>query len=127
MKITFVCKKQVKLTDALRAVIEKKVSKLDKFFRDEAEAGIFELVKAGNRLKDYEIYLKRFPNGKYVEEAKAALKAASNEEPSAIEYQAPDYAEPEPQVEEEDTSAKKGKSKKGKKAPAKKKAKGKKR
>ena len=40
MKITFVCKKQVKLTDALRAVIEKKVSKLDKFFRDEAEAHV---------------------------------------------------------------------------------------
>ena len=96
-------------------------------FRDEAEAGIFELVKAGNRMKDYEIYLKRFPNGKYVAEAQAAIKAANNEEPSAMEYQAPEYVEPEPQVEEEDTSAKKGKSKKGKKAPAKKKAKGKKR
>ena len=102
----------------------------DGAFRDEAEAGIFELVKEGNRLKDYEIYLKRFPNGKYVEEAKAALKAANNEAPSAIEYQAPEYTEPEPQVEEEEEAPakKKGKaSKKGKKAPAKKKAKGKKR
>ena len=36
-------------------------------FRDEAETGIFELVKAGGRIKDYEIYQKRFPNGKYVE------------------------------------------------------------
>ena len=102
----------------------------DGAFRDEAEAGIFELVKEGNRLKDYEIYLKRFPNGKYVEEAKAALKAANNEAPSAIEYQAPEYTEPEPQVEEEEEAPakKKGKaSKKGKKAPAKKKVKGKKR
>ena len=65
-----------------------------------------------------------------LEEAKAALKAASNEEPSAIEYQAPEYTEPEPQVEEEEEAPakKKGKaSKKGKKAAAKKKAKGKKR
>jgi DNA primase len=62
--------------------------------------------------------------------AKAALKAANNEAPSAIEYQAPEYTEPEPQVEEEEEAPakKKGKaSKKGKKAPAKKKAKGKKR
>ena len=97
-------------------------------FRDEAEAGIFELVKAGNRMKDYEIYLKRFPNGKYVAEAQAAIKAANNEEPSAMEYQAPEYVEPEPEVEpEEDAPAKKkgkgAKAKKAKKAPAKKKGK----
>ena len=56
-------------------------------FRDEAEAGIFELVRNSDRLKDYEIYLKRFPNGKYVEEAKEALKKANAEEGSMIEYQ----------------------------------------
>ena len=71
-------------------------------FRDEAEAGIFELVKAGNRLKDYEIYLKRFPDGKYVEEAKAALSKANSEENSIIEYQTGEtYSEPAPQAEEE--------------------------
>ena len=59
----------------------------DGAFRDEAEAGIFELVKASNRLKDYEIYLKRFPDGKYVAEAKAALKTASDESQSMIEFQ----------------------------------------
>ena len=79
-------------------------------------------------MKDYEIYLKRFPNGKYVAEAQAAIKAANNEEPSAMEYQAPEYVEPEPEVEpEEDVSAKKkgkgAKAKKAKKAPAKKKGK----
>ena len=77
-------------------------------FRDEAEAGIFELVKSGNRLKDYEIYLKRFPDGKYVEEAKAALKKgnAAPEEQSIIEYQTGEtYSEPEqPAVVEEATS-----------------------
>lgn len=104
----------------------------DGAFRDEAEAGIFELVKEGNRLKDYEIYLKRFPDGKYAEEAKAALRAANTSEPSMIETQTPEYAaEPEEAVEdqEEDVAPakKKGKSKKAskKKAPAKK-AKGKK-
>lgn len=96
----------------------------DGAFRDEAEAGIFELVKSGNRLKDYEIYLKRFPNGKYVEEAKAALKAANTTEPSMIEVQTPEYAEPEPQVEEpeeepEEEVAPKKKSRNAKKAAAK--------
>ena len=43
-------------------------------FRDKAETGIFLLVKEGNRKKDYEIYLKRFPEGKYVTEAKQALQ-----------------------------------------------------
>ena len=42
-------------------------------YRKEAETGIFELVKAGNRVKDYEIYLKRFPDGIYVEDARRAL------------------------------------------------------
>ena len=71
-------------------------------FRDEAEAGIFELVKAGNRLKDYEIYLKRFPDGKYVEEAKAALNQA-NSQNSIIEYQTGEtYSEPEPAVQQEE-------------------------
>ena len=71
-------------------------------FRDEAEAGIFELVKNSNRLKDYEIYLKRFPNGKYVAEAKAALSAANSSAPSVMEYQAPEYVQPpeEPAVED---------------------------
>ncbi len=92
-------------------------------FRDEAETGIFELVKAGNRLKDYEIYLKRFPNGKYVEEANAAIKAASTEEPSAMEYQASEYIEPEVEEEpEEEVAPKKGKASKNK-AKAKAKAK----
>ncbi|MCQ2063447.1 MAG: hypothetical protein MJY99_08960 [Fibrobacter sp.] len=100
----------------------------DGAFRDEAETGIFELVKSGNRLKDYEIYLKRFPNGKYVAEAQAALQAASSDQPSAIEYQAPEYAEPEPQVEEEPEeevapAKKKGKAKAKAKKPAKKKGK----
>ena len=70
-------------------------------FRDEAEAGIFELVRNSNRLKDYEIYLKRFPNGKYVEEAKAVLAAANSSAPSVMEYQAPEYVQQEePAVEE---------------------------
>lgn len=113
-------------------------------FRDEAEAGIFELVRNSNRMKDYEIYLKRFPNGKYVEEAKAALKGANSSAPSQIEYQAPEYVEPpaekpaveepeeEAEEEEEEAPAKvksknKKKSKKAAKAAKKKKAKSKKR
>lgn len=112
-------------------------------FRDEAEAGIFELVRNSNRMKDYEIYLKRFPNGKYVEEAKAALKGANHSAPSQIEYQAPEYVEPpaeEPAVEEPEEEAEeeeeeeapakvksKKKSKKAAKAAKKKKAKSKKR
>ncbi|WP_290741122.1 hypothetical protein [Fibrobacter sp. UBA3718] len=113
-------------------------------FRDEAEAGIFELVRNSNRMKDYEIYLKRFPNGKYVEEAKAALKGANSSAPSQIEYQAPEYVEPpaeEPAVEEPEEEAEeeeeeapakvksknKKKSKKAAKAAKKKKAKSKKR
>ncbi|WP_141398384.1 hypothetical protein [Fibrobacter sp. UWT3] len=109
-------------------------------FRDEAEAGIFELVRNSNRMKDYEIYLKRFPNGKYVEEAKAALKGANNSAPSQIEYQAPEYVEPpaeepaveEPEEEEEEEEvkptpkSKKAKAK-AKRAASKKKAKSKKR
>ena len=105
-------------------------------FRDEAEAGIFELVKNSNRLKDYEIYLKRFPNGKYVEEAKAALKGANSSAPSQMEYQAPEYVQPEepaPAVEEDDDDeeeveeapAHKVKNKKAAKKAAKKKAKAK--
>ncbi|OWU99483.1 hypothetical protein [Fibrobacter sp. UWR2] len=105
-------------------------------FRDEAEAGIFELVKNSNRLKDYEIYLKRFPNGKYVEEAKAALKGANSSAPSQMEYQAPEYVQPEepaPAVEEDDDDeeeveeapAPKVKNKKAAKKAAKKKAKAK--
>lgn len=49
MKITFLCKQQAKLTDALRAVIEKKTAKLDKFFRDEAEAHVL-LTKYKNNV-----------------------------------------------------------------------------
>jgi hypothetical protein len=108
-------------------------------FRDEAEAGIFELVRNSNRMKDYEIYLKRFPNGKYVEEAKAALKGANSSAPSQIEYQAPEYVEPpaeepaveEPEEEEEEEVKPTPKSKKAKakakRAASKKKAKSKKR
>ena len=108
-------------------------------FRDEAEAGIFELVRNSNRMKDYEIYLKRFPNGKYVEEAKAALKGANNSAPSQIEYQAPEYVEPpaeepaveEPEEEEEEEVKPTPKSKKAKakakRAASMKKAKSKKR
>ena len=109
-------------------------------FRDEAEAGIFELVKNSNRLKDYEIYLKRFPNGKYVAEAKAALAAANSSAPSVLEYQAPEYVEPpaqepaveEPEEEEEEeeevkqTPKNKKKAAKMKRAAQKKKAKSKK-
>lgn len=108
-------------------------------FRDEAEAGIFELVRNSNRLKDYEIYLKRFPNGKYVEEAKAALRGANSSAPSQIEYQAPEYVqqpepEPAPAAEEDDDDddeeveeapAPKVKNKKAAKKAAKKKAKAK--
>ena len=65
-------------------------------------ADALELVKAGNRLKDYEIYLKRFPDGKYVEEAKAALNQA-NSQNSIIEYQTGEtYSEPEPAVQQEE-------------------------
>lgn len=83
-------------------------------FRDEAETGIFELVKAGGRKKDYEIYLKRFPNGKYIYEARQALKQNNNDEQSMIEYQtdasntnvAPEHqaADPEPAPAEESSS-----------------------
>jgi len=106
-------------------------------FRDEAEAGIFDLVRNSNRLKDYEIYLRRFPNGKYVEEAKAALKAANSSQPSVMEYQAPEYVQPaeEPAVEEapeeeeevQPTPKNKRKAAKMKKAAKKKKARSKKR
>lgn len=106
----------------------------DGVFRDEAEAGIFELVKSGNRLKDYEIYLKRFPNGKYVEEAKQALREANSESPSMIEVQTEQtydtegvqqQVEEEEEVQEEQPKAKKSskKAKKAKKAKAKKKKK----
>ena len=80
-------------------------------FRKEAETGIFELVKAGNRKKDYEIYLKRFPEGMYVQEATAALQAAETEQPSMIEVQ----TQPE-EEQEEVQSKKKGKNKKAAKS-----------
>ncbi|MCQ2060800.1 MAG: hypothetical protein MJY47_04340 [Fibrobacter sp.] len=80
-------------------------------FRKEAETGIFELVKAGNRKKDYEIYLKRFPEGMYVQEAMAALQSAETEEPSMIEVQ----TQPEEQQEEVQPK-KKGKNKKAAKS-----------
>ena len=79
-------------------------------------------MKAGNRLKDYEIYLKRFPNGKYVEEAKAALNQA-NSQNSIIEYQTGEtYSEPEPAVQQEEEAVEEEeeeevKPAKGKKAP----------
>ena len=38
MKITFVCKQQVTVDEKLKAIIEKKIGKLEKFFRDDAEA-----------------------------------------------------------------------------------------
>ena len=85
-------------------------------FRDEAEAGIFELVKGSGRLKDYEIYLKRFPEGKFVEEAKAALKNADASAPSMIEVQT---GESEEEVEK--APAKKQNKKASKKAKGKKK------
>ena len=40
MKITFVCK-QVTADEKLKALIEKKIGKLEKFFRDDAEAFVF--------------------------------------------------------------------------------------
>lgn len=103
----------------------------DGAFREEAEAGIFELVKSGNRLKDYEIYLKRFPDGKYVAEAKAALQAANNEAPSMIEVQTNqsfDEEEPkaeEPAVEEDDNEEEQSKEVKSNKKSSKQKAKAK--
>ena len=86
----------------------------DGAFREEAEAGIFELVKEGNRLKDYEIYLKRFPNGRYVEEAKQAIRDANTESPSMIEVQTEQqYIEEPPaeEVHEKPASHKKGNKK----------------
>ena len=87
-------------------------------------------MKSSNRLKDYEIYLKRFPNGKYVNEAKAALKGSNSSEPSVMEYQAPEYVAEEaaPEVEEDEDEveeAPKVKNKKAAKKAAKKKAKAK--
>ena len=86
-------------------------------FRDEAEAGIFELVKGSGRLKDYEIYLKRFPEGKFVEEAKAALKGADASAPSMIEAQtgtAEEEAEQAPAKKQNKKNQKKSKGKKKK-------------
>ena len=55
-------------------------------------------------MKDYEIYLKRFPDGKYVEEAKAALNQA-NSQNSIIEYQTGEtYSEPEQSVQQEEVA-----------------------
>lgn len=49
MKITFVCK-QATADDKLKAIIEKKLAKLDKFFKDEAEAFV-----TLSRYKDTEV------------------------------------------------------------------------
>ena len=93
----------------------------DGAFREEAEAGIFELVKEGNRLKDYEIYLKRFPNGRYVEEAKQAIQNANSESPSMIEVQTEQqYIEETPAEEEHEKPASHKKAKKSKPKPKKK-------
>ena len=93
----------------------------DGAFREEAEAGIFELVKEGNRLKDYEIYLKRFPNGRYVEEAKQAIRDANTESPSMIEVQTEQqYIEEAPAEEEHEKPASHKKAKKSKPKPKKK-------
>ena len=84
-------------------------------FRDEAEAGIFELVKGSGRLKDYEIYLKRFPEGKFVEEAKAALQNADASAPSMIEVQTgttEEEAAPAPKSNKKAPKKSKGKKKK---------------
>lgn len=93
----------------------------DGAFREEAEAGIFELVKEGNRLKDYEIYLKRFPDGRYVEEAKQAIQNANSESPSMIEVQTEQqYIEEAPAEEVHEKPASHKKAKKSKPKPKKK-------
>lgn len=105
----------------------------DGAFRDEAETGIFELVKEGNRQKDYEIYLKRFPDGKYVQEAKQALQGgASDDNPSMIEvqteqqYTTVEEEEPQQAVQEEKPKASSSKKAKKSKPAAKAKKKSKK-
>lgn len=48
MKFTFTCKK-VSLNDSIRAYAEKKASKLDRYFRDEAEATVTFSVEKDHR------------------------------------------------------------------------------
>ena len=48
MKFTFTCKK-VSLNDSIRAYAEKKVSKLDRYFQDDAEAFVAFAVEKNHR------------------------------------------------------------------------------
>lgn len=48
MKFTFTCKK-ISLNDSVKAYAEKKVSKLDKFFKEEPEASVTFAVEKKNR------------------------------------------------------------------------------
>lgn len=54
----------------------------DGHYRKEAETGVFNLVRNANRIKDYEIYIKKFPEGLFVDDARRAIhelkKSGSN-------------------------------------------------
>lgn len=65
--------KAARNTNTFQSYLGYLATNLKGHYRKEAETGVFTLVQASNRIKDYEIYLKKFPEGLFVEEARRAI------------------------------------------------------